>query len=138
MGEPGQYVLVEVGAERVGMPLDEVCAPFALPDHALVPWSPPWVTGAIHHDGQIVMVVDLARFAGLGDAGPRPSVFVPFGGERQLAFAVRAATLVAGRPEVRGQTVNGPRWFGPEHSVAGVTFQPVDLTALLTQVAEAL
>lgn len=137
-GSADSYVLVEIGAERAGMPLTDVGRPFALARQARVPWAPEWVCGAVHRDGQILMVVDLARFANLGDAGPRPVVFVPYEGRSQLAFAVRAATVVTGEAVLNGGPLDSPLWCGDEHRIAGVVFHPIDLSGLIEHVAGAL
>lgn len=137
---PGaQVVLAEVGAERIGVDAEQVRAPFPMGRAARVPWAPAWVRGAIHHDGQIVTVVDLAHFAGLGESGPTPALIMPRGDEHQIALAVRAAATATGATVVRGPASPGPDWLGAEEEVVdGASFRRLALAVLIERIVEAL
>ena len=130
-----RFVLAEAGAERVGVSDGEVRPPFAIGRIARVPWSPAWMLGTVLHEGQILTVVDLAQFAGFGDAGSSPVGLIPSAGDQQIVLAVRAAVTAVGPPTIRGRTDPEPEWLNDtEEVLGGVSFRRLRLKTLIERV----
>lgn len=136
-----RFLVANLGPARLGFSVDRVVEVFALTAMAGLPWSPPWVLGAIYRAGRVVTVVDLAECLQLSDAeAPRVGVLVDHP-EFAVAFAVSGVEVVEGRQTVQTTDI---RFYleDTETIVASLStpqfdFHQVDLDRILNAVWEA-
>jgi len=92
-----RFVVADLGGARFGLEVERVLEVFPLPPCARVPHAPPWVLGAIVRGGQLLTLVDLARFFELPDPAP-PKVCMRLDDpELALGWAVSGVEVVAAR-----------------------------------------
>ncbi len=65
-----RYLLVRVAGAEYGIPLEQLSGVERVGQVATVPHAPSWLWGLTHLHGQVLPVVDLAAFLGLGATSP--------------------------------------------------------------------
>jgi twitching motility protein PilI len=121
MTPDGQHLSIRAGAERYLLPVSAVVELLPVPASSPVPTAPGWLAGVAALHGELVAVVDFARFMGVADPLP-PSQCLLF--DRAVAAL---ALLVS----------------GVEHMVASVPQSdheatPIDPEALISRIEAAL
>jgi len=81
-------VLIAIGSEKLGLPTESLREIVKTPPLASLPDLPPWLPGMVQMRGELVGVVDLARWFGIaGDADPELLAIVE-GPEGPLALRI--------------------------------------------------
>ncbi|GGE60317.1 chemotaxis protein CheW [Massilia psychrophila] len=118
---------VQIGAGRYLLDLTQAGEIVALTALTAVPLTAPWYLGLVNVRGNLVGIVDLARYLGLGDTPPGPdSRIVTFAG----ALGFNCALLVArvyGLRDGAGMEVSGAQLRDTD----GNQWTPLDLAALV-------
>ncbi len=70
MTPDARHLLVRAGGERYLLPVDAVVELLPVPASSPVPFAPDWLAGVSALHGELVAVVDLARFVGAADPAP--------------------------------------------------------------------
>jgi purine-binding chemotaxis protein CheW len=64
-----RIAVLEVGAERIGVPVEGLREIVLCPPIAALPGLPPWIRGVVQLRGELMTVVDLGRWLGIEGAG---------------------------------------------------------------------
>lgn len=70
MTPDGQHLLIRAGSERCLVPVAAVVELLSVPAYSPVPSAPDWLAGVAALHGELVAVVDFARFMGVADPPP--------------------------------------------------------------------
>jgi chemotaxis signal transduction protein len=138
----GRFLVADLGTARLGFGIDRVLEVFALTAMAGVPWSPPWVMGAVYRSGRVVTVVDLGRCLHFETVRP-PTVglLVEQPDGVAVAFAVGGVEVVEARHSVQITDVrlhlDDTEAIIASLSTPDFDFHHLDVDRVLTAVAEA-
>jgi len=131
-GERLEIVLVRLGVETFGLPVNYIHSIRRADQITRVPRVPPWVTGVVNLRGRILSVIDLELFFGLpvaetrpGESAPARYLIVAEAQLMELAFGVDEVIAVEPLPINRLQEATGMiRGVRPEY-ISGVAEREV-------------
>jgi chemotaxis signal transduction protein len=135
--EPAEtQILVRLGSYSLAVPLRAIQAVERPRRFTAVPFAAPWLAGVTAVDGNVVSVVDLGAFAGMGRAGRSPGarLLVTRAAGVTAALLVDGVTKLAATPAAREAVParDGPlaRWWCGAHAVDGEIVPALDVDAL--------
>jgi purine-binding chemotaxis protein CheW len=124
-----EHLLVQIGDERYGLPVDRVLEVLRRPTLTPVPGAPSVVLGLHNLRGQALAVLDLAALLDLAAPVPRAYAVVVEDGERQAGLAVDAALDVVGLDGSTDQEAPGDLIVSALHDDAQIGL--IDVGAVL-------